>query len=267
MELPIYYYVLAAIGGVAAGAINTLSGSGSAVTLTILAWLGLPAPLANGTNRVGIVVQTAVSTWTLRRGGKLQMERRPGGWWLVAAAVIGAMGGSLVAAELDEAALDLAIGVVMVGLLVAVMVKPKKWLRTESEVEPGRPRWTLLLGFVLIGAYGGFVQAGVGILILAGLVLGAGYALIEANALKNLMAFCFTVPALVIFALHDQVDWAIGALMASGQALGAWAAARFALENERAHLWVRRLLVVVLIFGIVRFFHIWDWATAALAQP
>ena len=264
MELSLGHYVLAIAGGAAAGAINTLSGSGSAVTLTILVWLGLPTPLANGTNRVGIVVQTAVSTWTMRRGGALRVEERPGGVWLVGATVLGAIAGAAAAARVGEQAMDLAISVVLSAVLVAVLMEPKRWLRSESEVAPGRPQWKLLAGFVLIGVYGGFVQAGVGVVLLAGLVLGAGYALIEANALKNLIAFCFTVPALVIFALDDQVDWTIGAMMACGQAVGAWAAARFAVKSDQAQVWVRRLLVAMLILGIVRFFGIWAWAVREL---
>ena len=57
------------LGGLVAGVINTLAGGGSLLTVPLLVFLGLPGTLANGTNRVGIVVQNAAATWRFRAEG------------------------------------------------------------------------------------------------------------------------------------------------------------------------------------------------------
>jgi uncharacterized membrane protein YfcA len=102
-----------------------------------------------------------------------------------------------------------------------------------------------LLVFFLIGVYGGFIQAGVGIFLLAGLVLAAGFELVRANAVKNLIVGCFTVFALAVFILNDQVDWEAGIVLAIGNMLGAWVAARMAVK--RGASFVRWILIAVIV--------------------
>jgi len=108
----------------------------------------------------------------------------------------------------------------------------------------------------LIGAYGGFLQAGVGIMLLSGMVLLAGFTIRRANGLKNLIVLCFSIPALAVFLINDQVNWELGLLLGSGQMLGGWVAARFAMENEATAVWVRRLLILMIILSAVELFNI-----------
>ncbi|MEZ4835803.1 MAG: sulfite exporter TauE/SafE family protein [Caldilineaceae bacterium] len=125
--------------------------------------------------------------------------------------------------------------------------------------EAGRPSTLTLLIFFAIGVYGGFIQAGVGVFILTAMVLGTGYTLVHANAIKLMVVLALTVVALVVFMLSPlQIDWGIGAVMAVGQSIGAWLAAKFAVSNPNANIWVRRLLIVVVVYSILRFFGIWD---------
>ena len=70
------HLLIAFVGSAFAGAINTLAGNGSAITLTLLTeLLGLPGNLANGTNRVGIFTQSAAGAYAFYRNGKLQVAR------------------------------------------------------------------------------------------------------------------------------------------------------------------------------------------------
>src|SRR5690606_21180620 len=103
--------------------------------------------------------------------------------------------------------------------------------------------------FFAIGAYGGFIQAGVGIFLLAGLVLGAGFTLVGGNAVKNLIVLIFTVAALAVFVFNDQVRWGLGALLAAGSAAGAWAAARMAVA--RGAPFVRFVLIAILVLSAI----------------
>jgi uncharacterized membrane protein YfcA len=243
-------YMLALVAGAIAGVVNTLAGSGSLVTLPMLMLLGLPATVANGTNRVGVVVQNIVGLATLHRRGALHID----GWvWFAIPVVAGAGLGATVAVDVDDRWLERAIGALMAVMLVVILVDPKKWLRTREESQVDRPTILLLLAFVGIGFYGGFIQAGVGILLLVGLVVGAGYDAVSANGVKLLLTLVFTVVALVVFAWNDHVSWGFGALMAVGQSVGAWAAARFAADRDDAGRWIRYLLFVIVAAAMLKF--------------
>jgi uncharacterized membrane protein YfcA len=244
------------LAGVTAGVMNALAGSGSLVTLPALVWLGLPSTIANGTNRVGIVVQCLIGVETFRRGGRLDFEGTP---WLIGPTALGALVGAWLATRLDAAQTDTAIGLVMVGMLGVLLFDPQKWLREETESFEGRPpAW--LLGFLfVVGIYGGFIQAGVGILMLATLVMGAGYEVVEANAVKLLIALVFTTGALSVFLYNGRVNWAYGALLAVGQGTGAWLGATFAVESDEAARWIRRLLIVIVVVASLDFFGGLDW--------
>jgi uncharacterized membrane protein YfcA len=243
-------YILAIFAGPLAGVINTLAGSGSLVTLPMLMLLGLPATVANGTNRVGVAVQNIVGLATLKSRGALHID----GWvWFVVPVVVGAALGSFVAVDVEDVWLERAIGALMAVMLVVIVLDPKKWLKKREEVVWSRPTLILLICFVGIGFYGGFIQAGVGILLLVGLVVGAGYDAVSANGIKLLLNLIFTTVALGVFVWNDQVDWAFGGLMAVGQSLGAWGAARFAADREDAGKWIRRLLIVIVAAATIRF--------------
>jgi len=250
-ELAWYTYPLAILAGMLAGIINTLAGSGSLVTLPMLVFLGLPANVANGTNRIGVIVQNVVGLATFQRNNPIALS---GGLWLAIPAILGSLVGAQIAVDLNEQAMNTAIGVVMVIMLFVILLNPKRWLQEKSDVDEGRPSlWKLGLFFV-IGIYGGFIQAGVGVFLLAALVMGVGYNMVHANAIKLLIVLAFSLSAIAVFLYNGQVNWQLGALVAVGQSVGAWLAARFATNNPNANVWIRRLLIAVVVISIIRFF-------------
>jgi len=232
----------APIVGFLAGFINTLAGSGSLLTLPILILLGLPANVANGTNRVGVVLQNIVAVATFRQRGVLPLV---GSWKLIVPSVLGAVVGAELAVDLDEALLRQTIGVLMLVLLVLMVLKPERWIAAHAA--PREPRLLVEVPlFFAIGVYGGFIQVSVGLFLMAGLVLGAGYNLIGANALKNLIVLVFSAAALVVFVINDQVQWTLGLLLGGGQAVGAWVAVHFAVQRGAEFL---RWTVIVITVG------------------
>lgn len=241
-------YAIALVGGVVAGVTNTLAGSGSLITLPVLVMLGLPITIANGTNRIGIVVQNIVALATLKRHGALDLS---GIAPLMIAVFVGAFIGALVAVQMDETALNYTVGAIMVAMLFVLVLNPKKWVKAEDRT----PNIGVVAGlvFIGIGIYGGFIQAGVGIMLLIGLVMLVGFDPVRANGIKLLLALIFTFAALPVFILNDQVHWGFGALMAFGQAVGAYIAARFVSNADSAAVWIRRALVAVTIVSAIRF--------------
>lgn len=246
LDLEWYSYLLVVLAGAGAGFINTLAGSGSLITLPVLIFLGLPATVANGTNRVGVLLQTAVAANSFHRQKMLDVR---GSIMLSVPAIVGSLVGAQIAVNLNEEVMRRTIGVLMVVMLVVILVRPKRWLEGRPEALQERPGWQQLFVFFLIGIYGGFIQAGVGIFLLAGLVLSVGYDLVRANAVKTFIVLAFTISALIVFIFNDQVHWGMGLLLAIGNAFGGWLAARMAVKRGAA--FVRWLLIAVVVVSAI----------------
>ncbi len=249
-----YLYPLTILAGFIAGFINTLAGSGSLVTLPLLIFMGLPATIANGTNRVGILLQNVVGLNSFRRRNVLDSR---GVIFLGIPAVLGSILGAQIAVKLNDEIMELVIGIIMVIMLFVILLRPNRWLKGELTEIKNRPTLLHLIIFFLIGIYGGFIQAGVGIFLLAGLVLAVGYDLVRANAVKVGIILFFTISALIVFVLNDQVNWSIGLILAIGNMVGAWIGAKVAVE--RGAVWVRRFLIAIVIISALDLLGIFNW--------
>ncbi len=242
-----YYYIAIITAGFAAGFINTLAGSGSLITLPLLIFLGLPANIANGTNRVAILLQNVVAVSSFRKQKVLDSR---GGLILALPAILGSLLGAQVAVNLNEHLIRQIIGFLLVIMFAVILLKPHRWLEDRAFAPPSKAGPLNFLIFFTIGFYGGFIQAGVGIFLLAGLVLGAGYDLVRANAVKLLIVLCFTVFALAIFIINGQVEWKTGLVLAAGNMSGAWAGSKMAVRHGAKFVrWI--LLIVLIVSGSV----------------
>ncbi len=248
-ELPFYVFPLAVLGGILAGFINTLAGSGSLVTLPILIFLGLPANVANGTNRLGVFFQNVVGISKFHKSGKLEWKN---GKFLILPTTLGAVAGALIAIDLNERLMNYAIAGVMFCMLFVILLKPQKWLKEQTEVASNYRGIGNFVLFFFIGMYGGFIQAGVGVFLLITMVARCGFSMVNANAIKLCLVLFFTIPSLIIFICYNQVDWILGGMMAVGQSIGAWIAATFASGSKNAALWTRRLLISVICISILK---------------
>jgi hypothetical protein len=224
--LALYGALLAA--GVAAGFVNTMAGGGSLLTLPALMLLGLPANVANGTNRLAIVTQSLSGVISFHREGKLHTAAvLP----VAAPTIVGALAGAGVAAIAPAEILKPVLLGTMIVMALLMVVRSQAIVPAEDE-EP-RSAWrhpASLLGLFAAGLYGGFVQAGVGFVLLA--VLGGllRYDVVRANALKLVCTLLFSVPALAIFAIADQVEWIPAAILAVGTVIGSQLGVRFAVK-------------------------------------
>lgn len=241
-----WVYAIVVIVGVISGFINTLAGSGSLLTLPLLIFLGLPANVANGTNRIGILLQSVVAVGSFKHKKVFEWKD---GIWLTIPAGIGALIGAWVAVDLNEQLMNRLIGGLLVFMFFVILLKPEKWIGDNSSNKPIKVTPLRILVFLLIGFYGGFIQAGVGFFLLAGLGLGAGMNLLKANAIKVLITLAFTVLALGVFMLNNQVDYWLGLIMGLGNMLGAWLATHVAVKHGTKFIrWF--LLGTVLVFAV-----------------
>jgi uncharacterized membrane protein YfcA len=215
------------LGGIAAGVINTLAGGGSMLTVPLLVMLGLPGTLANGTNRVGILVQNLSATWGFRREGVDALRRSLP---VLLPVGIGSVLGALAVSRIADETFERAFGLVMLAVLAPTLRAPRP---TPAGTTAGVEAWPAAvrtLVFFAIGVYGGSFQAGVGIALL--LALGrAGYDLVFANAIKVVVVAALTVVALPVFVLEGQIAWLPGAVLAAGFAVGGTLGARLATRG------------------------------------
>jgi uncharacterized membrane protein YfcA len=247
-------YALLIAAGFIAGFINTLAGSGSVVTLPALIFLGLPASVANGTNRVAVVLQNLTALASFRRDRVLDTR---GALWLTLPAMLGSVIGAHISLRLDELLMRRVVGAVMLVMLVLILLRPERWLQGRLREMNGRPALKHLLLFFAIGMYGGFIQVGVGVFLLVALVLGLGYDLVRANAVKVAVILGLTAVALGVFVANARVAWREGLVLAIGSTAGAWVGARFAVE--RGVVWVRRLLIAIILFSAAQLLGVLDW--------
>lgn len=254
LNLGIVRIVVALGAGILAGFINTIAGNGSAITLPMFMFLGLDATTANGTNRVGVTAGALMGTRTFIRSGALESH---GIGWLIGPCIAGAVLGATTASFTAPKAMEGIIVAIMFVMLALVLLRPQRWLDENTNPDRQHQKISRILIFFLIGFHGGFIQAGVGILLLAGLVLNAGYGMLKANAVKVVIVLVLTVPALIIFASRGQVHWPLGALVACGQGTGAWLSANYAVRYPQANVWIRRLLIVMILVAIVKLS--WPW--------
>lgn len=228
------------------GFLNILAGGGSLLSLPLLIFIGLPAVEANGTNRVAIVVQNIFALRSYKKSGVLSWRLA-----LVCAvpAVVGAVLGASMAVTIDEKLFRQVLAVVMLLMLLVTTIDPVKRYGNASQEGVWTLRWPMMLGFFLIGIYGGFIQAGVGFLILM-VTMMAGIDLVRGNVLKVVVILIFNLPAVMIFAWHGQIDWLLGSVLASGNAVGAMVAARLAVA--KGHDWIRCVVTIVIVACAVR---------------
>ena len=220
--------------GVVAGVINTLAGGGTNLTLPALMVMGIPPDVANATNRVGVLLQSLVGLLGFRTHGKLPTaDIGP----ILLPTMVGGVFGAGAAAFAPAAILKPLLLGAMLSMTILILVKPEV-VAPPPDTVPRRVRehpaswfWLWLAGF-----YGGFVQAGVGFILITALAGSLRYDLVRTNALKMVCVFSFTLLALAVFIAQGLVWWLPGLILASGTMAGAHLAVRFAIKAKPSTL-------------------------------
>lgn len=236
------------LAAVFAGWVNTLAGAGSLVMIPALLFSGVDVHVANGTLRVAVIAQSLVGAVGFRRA-----QRLPGGPLARALPLVVAGGalGALAAAGMPKRVfLPIELGV-MASMALALLVRTS-WLVPSAQEQPRPVALWSGLALVAVGFYGGLVQAGVGLLLIAVLCGLLRFDLVRGNALKLACTLTFNLVSVGIFAAAGQVEWRRGAVSAVGGALGAALAVRFAVRRgQEALRWVLIAAVLVAVAVLV----------------
>ena len=232
--------LLLVVGGFFAGGINAVAGGGSTLTVPLLVLAGVPGNAANGSNRIGILTSTAAAAASFSRlGVKGLAHTGP----VIVPVVLGSLVGSTAISQLTDGAFETLFGLLMIPLIILAIRKPKA--RLDG---PTWPRWLTVVVFFGIGIYGGAIQAGVGLVMLAALTR-AGYDLITANHIKVLVNLVVTTVALPVFILNGQIRWIPALVLAAGFTAGGWFGAHFAVKGGEKWIRVAMVIATVILAG------------------
>ncbi|MGE4289850.1 MAG: sulfite exporter TauE/SafE family protein [Salinivirgaceae bacterium] len=246
VDLSVPVIISLVVAGFMVGIINTIAGSGTVITYSLFMLLGVPPVVANGTIRFGVIMQTLAASVTFWHKGKLDVKK---GLWLGLPIVFGTILGAQIAVHINQEVFKIVLAGVMLLMLFFMFYDPQKWLQEQLELTQKRVSLKQFLMFFILGLYGGFIHIGVGIFLLAILVLNAGYDLVKANALKVFLVFLYSPFALGVFILNDQVAYSYGLISAVGNVFGGILASRIAVKKGAGFIrWF--LVVVIILFSI-----------------
>ncbi|MDG2047718.1 MAG: sulfite exporter TauE/SafE family protein [Halioglobus sp.] len=247
MEFDLWQAGLLVAVGMASGFLNVVAGGGSLLTVPVMVFMGLPGPVANGTNRIAILAQNVTAIATFARRGFRDFRL---GLTLAACALPGSVAGALIGVQLQGAWFNRALALIMVAVML-VMYFDKQAAEQPENYQPTRRQ--LLYGHLLmvgVGFWGGFIQIGVGFLIMPVLNRVMGLDLVRTNMHKVFIIALYTVVALIIFTNQLELMWIIGIALAVGNSIGGYLGARFAISG--GDRMIRRVLNFVLIIFIIK---------------
>ena len=246
-------YVLILTAGTAAGFFNVVAGGGSLITVPTMIFLGLPPVMANGTNRIAILSQNITSVNRFKKKGYFSPKV---GLVLGLTASAGALLGSNIAVQLPGELFNKILSVVMILILILTLFGKKntsaKLNNQKEKKETIENVPILVIAFFFVGIYGGFIQAGVGFIIIAVFSLISAATLVRTNSMKVFIIMIYTVPSLIIFVLNGQIQWSTGIVLAVGNSLGAWFGTNFSVS--KGDKWIKIILTATVCAMAVKLF-------------
>lgn len=242
--------ILLVFVGIVTGVINTLAGGGSLLTLPVLIFMGLPPSVANGTNRIAILIQSIVTNAGFRSKG---INTYPFSIYFGISATIGAIIGAQLAIEIDGDLFNKILAIIMVIVVAYLVFNRKSSMEDLVERVSGKHLWISIILFFFVGIYGGFIQAGVGFLMLLVLSGVNRFSLVKSNALKIVVSGIYTIFAVIIFVINDKMNWEYGLVLAFGNAIGGWFTSRWSVKKGDGVVKVF-LIIMVIIMAIKLWF-------------
>lgn len=242
-----YHYVLLVCVGFVVGFINTVAGGGSLISLAVLIFLGLPPSVANGTNRVAVIIQNAMGTAGFKSMG---VSTFPFNIYLGISASFGAVWGAYQAVDVKGETFNRILAIVMVVVVLIILFKPKMKLEDLQERITGKYLWVGIIAFFFFGIYGGFINAGLGFIMIIFLHFVNRMNLVRVNATKVAVVLIYTLAALVVFIVNDKVIWEVGLVLALGNGSGAWVASRFSVNKGDG--FIKTFLVVMVVIMSIK---------------
>ena len=249
--MDIWQYVMLALAGLAAGFLNVMAGGGSLLTVPVMVFLGLPGPVANGTNRIAILVQniTAVITFFHKGHSDFRLSLT-----LSLCSLPGAAAGAYLGTQLEGIWFNRTLAIIMLGVMLVMAFDKKP--HPDGGVPGTKPRNNVLghVLMVLAGLYGGFIQVGVGFILMAILHNVMRLNLVTVNMHKVFITMSFSIVALLVFAARVEIQWLLGLCLAVAYSIGAWLGVHLSIRGgERSIKFVLNVVLAIFIIKLLFF--------------
>ena len=231
------------VAGAFAGFVNSIAGGGSLVIMPLLIFMGLPSAEANGSNRVAIFIQNIFSVAGYRSKGVYVF---PFAIYMAIPAVVGAIIGSKIAVDISDQLFNRILAIVMITVMGITIFRPKLKESIQSNFTKEKT-WLSVLIFFCLGIYGGFIQAGIGFLIIASLTTIHGLDMARTNSIKVFVILCYTFAAVIVFYLEGKIRWEYGLTLAAGNSIGAWVGSRWSVGRSDKLI---RMILLVMVIGL-----------------
>ncbi len=227
------------ITGVAAGFINVNAGGGSFLTIPILIFTGLPAAVANGTNRIALTLASMISVYNFKKKGFFE-------WKLTLLLGIpmaaGAIIGAFISINLPDELYTTILAVVIIIVIAVIIINPQRFIKKDIVEKSLKNRVVGIIIFFSLGIFAGVIQAGVGFLIITSLIFMTGYSLVKINSLKVMIAMIYMILSLAIFVFSGNVNWIYALALSIGNCTGAYFGTRFAVKH--GDKWIRIIMAI-----------------------
>lgn len=247
-HLTALHVVVLLAAGFGVGFVNTIAGSGTIVSYSVFMFFGVPANFANGTIRLGVVMQTLAASYHFYK--KQLLNLRTGLRYALPIAV-GSVVGAQIAVEINQLFFEKIIAAVILFMVVLMLYNPERWIQSGGQGVSENKWWHVFIYFT-VGIYGGFVHIGVGLFLLAAFVLLSGYNLVEANGLKVYTVFIYSPLALLVYVYHQQINYELGLIAAVGNLVGGVVASRIAVKKGSG--FVRWFVIIVALLYSLKLF-------------
>ena len=159
----------------------------------------------------------------------------------------------MIAIDFDKGMFNRVLAVIMINIVLLMIFKPKMDVTDIAEQLSGKRLCISIVAFFVFGIYGGFINAGMGLIMMIWLNYFNKMDLIRTNATKVLVAGIYTIGAIVMFLVNDLINWKIGLLLAFGNMVGGWISARLSVKKGEGFV-KAGMMVMVIIMSIKLWF-------------
>lgn len=241
--------ILLICSGIFVGVVNTFAGAAAVVSISVYTALGLPIDVANGTNRLPVLFQVGAAAFNFRKQRLLDYSV---GLKLGIPTAVGAFVGAEFAAWVDPSIFIVLLATILILLFALLIFSPNRILKGNGK--PLREVRKLdCFWFFLVGLYGGAFQIGMGYVILGLTVMGMGYDVITANALKSFIVMLYIPLSLIVFMYHGQVNYSYGFVHAIGNVIGAYVASKYATRiNTQLLRWILVVFIALTVLDLLK---------------
>ena len=238
--------ILLVVSGLLSGLMNTLASSGSAITLPVMIFLGIPPSVANATNRLPILIGSSISVYNFQQSKEIIWSKT----FLISIPLfLGVILGSFLTQYMDSTKIQWLLLVAMIFSFILIVTNSRKILKGRSLIKTTISLKNHIV-FFLIGVWGGLIVLDSAILILFELILGCGFDLTKANPIKNFFLIIISSISLALFAFNGLINWEIGLILSAGSFMGGFCGSKIAhIANVKK--WIYRTLIGIIVFEII----------------